>query len=95
MKLFKFLLELTFLTAVQTQVIPDTYDGVLTCFNESFVGGPLEKPTKLSSGCYSCLVGFICLFTLQFYQKIFNFFFLNTAYSNPGIEWKRNYTGKV
>ena len=83
MKLFHFLLELTFLTAVQTQVIQDTYDGVLTCFNENFVGGPLGMPTKQISGCYSCLVGFICLFSSNLPINIY-LFLLNHSIFKSG-----------
>ena len=34
----------------------DKYNGPLTCYNETMIGGPLENPTVLASGCHGCLV---------------------------------------
>ena len=48
-----------FITLTQTPFVATSFDGPLTCFSETSIGGPLENPTKVMDGCYSCLVCFI------------------------------------
>ena len=52
--LSSFIIILIFANAVAA--FEDTYDGPLTCYNETLFGGQLDNPTKLAYGCYSCWV---------------------------------------